>query len=388
MAAADAVIVPLQCEFFALEGLTQLLNTIELVRENLNPDLEIQGIVLTMFDKRNKLSDQVAADVREHMGDKVYNTDDPAQCADFRSAEPRASGAGLRSALPGQSGLHQAGRRTDPARADAGGSMSAERTLGRRNAPERAGPRTVGPDRRRGSRRTRRARAPARGADRFSATQPLSAAQDLRRGRSERSVASVKEKGILQPILVRPIAGETNAFEIVAGERRWRAAQAAKLHDVPVLVREMSDGEALELAIIENVQRSDLNAVEEAAGYQELMDRFGYTQEKLASEVGKSRHHVANTLRLLKLPESGQEHGARGQLTAGHARTLIGAPRSRGAGAEIVAGALNVRQAEQRSKAKERYRTRPPVEDPNIKALERSLSNRLGLKVQVIDRGG
>ena len=115
---------------------------------------------------------------------------------------------------------------------------------------------------------------------------------------------SIREKGVLQPILVRPIAGEANAFEIVAGERRWRAAQAAKLHDVPVVVRELSDNESLELAIIENVQRADLNAIEEAAAYHELMDRFAYTQEKLAQQLGKSRSQVANTLRLLKLPES------------------------------------------------------------------------------------
>ena len=137
---------------------------------------------------------------------------------------------------------------------------------------------------------------------------------------------------MLQPILVRPVAGEPNSFEIVAGERRWRAAQMAKLHDVPVVVREMSDGESLEIAIIENVQRADLNAIEEAAAYQELIDRFGYTQDRLAQEVGKSRSHVANTLRLLKLPDSVKAMIRDGQLTAGHARTLIGLRRSRGAG--------------------------------------------------------
>ncbi len=200
-------------------------------------------------------------------------------------------------------------------------------------------------------------------------------------------VASVKEKGILQPILVRPIAGDHNAFEIVAGERRWRAAQIAKLHEVPVMVRELGDAEALELAIIENVQRSDLNAVEEAAGYQELMDRFGYTQEKLAAEVGKSRPHVANTLRLLKLPESVKLLVREGKLTAGHARTLIGDPDPEARAREIIAGALNVRQAEQRSKTKKKVVHSPAVQDPNIKDLETNVSNALGLKVQVLDRG-
>ena len=143
---------------------------------------------------------------------------------------------------------------------------------------------------------------------------------------------SMREKGVLLPILVRPVAGEANAFEIVAGERRWRAAQMAKLHDVPVVVREMTDSESLELAIIENVQRADLNAIEEAGAYQELIDRFGYTQEKLAQEVGKSRSHIANTLRLLKLPDTVRAMVRDGRLTAGHARTLIGQPDAEAAG--------------------------------------------------------
>lgn len=200
-------------------------------------------------------------------------------------------------------------------------------------------------------------------------------------------IQSVKEKGILQPILVRPVAGQADAYEIVAGERRWRAAQAAKLHDVPVLVREMTDGEALELAIIENVQRADLNAIEEAAAYQELMDRFGYTQEKLAAQVGKSRPHVANTLRLLKLPEPVKAMVRAGELTAGHARTLIGLPDAEARAREIITGALNVREAEQRSPVKSPKIHKPAVEDPNIKDLESSISNALGLKVQILHKG-
>jgi len=195
----------------------------------------------------------------------------------------------------------------------------------------------------------------------------------------------------LQPLLVRPIAGEPNAYEIVAGERRWRAAQAAKLHEVPVIVRELTDGQALEFAIIENVQRADLNAIEEGLAYQELMDRFSYTQEKLADAVGKSRPHVANTLRLLKLPESVRALVRDGKLTPGAARTLIGDPDAEARALEIVTGGLNVRQAEQRSKATKSGKKsvhRPTVEDPNIKALELSLANILGLKVQIVDKNG
>jgi ParB family transcriptional regulator, chromosome partitioning protein len=200
---------------------------------------------------------------------------------------------------------------------------------------------------------------------------------------------SIREKGVIQPILVRPVAGEANAFEIVAGERRWRAAQLAKLHDVPVVVREMSDGESLELAIIENVQREDLNAVEEGAAYHELMDRFSYTQDRVAQEVGKSRSHIANTLRLLKLPEPVKAMIRDGRLSAGHARTLIGLADPEARANEIIRGALNVREAEQRSKpaSKSGGSSSAPVKDADTRALEESVSNRLGLKVQILHKG-
>jgi ParB family chromosome partitioning protein len=183
------------------------------------------------------------------------------------------------------------------------------------------------------------------------------------------------------------MVGEANAYEIVAGERRWRASQMAKLHDVPVVIREMSDGESLELAIIENVQREDLNAIEEAAAYHELMDRFAYTQDRLAQEVGKSRPHVANTLRLLKLPESVKAMVRDGRLTAGHARTLIGAPDAEARAKAIVESALNVREAEQRSHTKSGKQASGPAKDPDTRALEASISNILGLKVQIMDKG-
>lgn len=194
---------------------------------------------------------------------------------------------------------------------------------------------------------------------------------------------SVREKGVLQPILVRPVQGTPNAYEIVAGERRWRAAQMAQLHEVPVVIREMNDSESLELAIIENVQREDLNAIEEAAAYYELMDRFKFTQEKVAKEVGKSRSHIANTLRLLTLPESVRALVREGRLTAGHARTLVGLPDAEKRAQEIIAGMLNVRQAEQRSTRRSIKRPK----DAETKDLEARISNALGLKVQVFDKG-
>ncbi|HVZ68659.1 MAG TPA: ParB/RepB/Spo0J family partition protein [Rhizomicrobium sp.] len=199
---------------------------------------------------------------------------------------------------------------------------------------------------------------------------------------------SIREKGVLQPILVRPVKGASDSYEIVAGERRWRAAQRAKLHDVPVVVRELDDGEALELAIVENVQRADLNAIEEAAAYQELIGRFAYTQERIAQEVGKSRSHVANTLRLLKLPEAVQAMLRDGRLTAGHARTLIGVPDPEARAKAIIDAELNVRQAEQRSdQARKGLEKKGFEKDPNTLALEKRLSDVLGLQVEIHDRG-
>jgi len=196
--------------------------------------------------------------------------------------------------------------------------------------------------------------------------------------------ASIKEKGILSPILVRPLGADR--YEIVAGERRWRAAQLAKLHDVPVVVRELADDQALEIAIIENVQRTDLNVLEEAMAYEELIDKFGRTQEDVAREVGKSRSHVANTIRLLRLPEQVKVWVREGKLTAGHARTLLGVDDPEARARELIQGAMTVREAEHRAKPEKKSGGKVG-KDPNISDLEASISNRLGLKVQIIHKG-
>ena len=198
---------------------------------------------------------------------------------------------------------------------------------------------------------------------------------------------SIREKGVLQPILVRPVKGTADAFEIVAGERRWRAAQMAKLHDVPVVVRELPDDQALEIAIIENVQRADLSPIEEAAAYKQLTEEpFKRTQDQVAQQVGKSRSHVANTIRLLNLPPQVQAWLREGKLTAGHARTLLGSPDPEAAARDLIEGGLNVRQAEQRSVKKPKPGGKP-YKDPNIADLEASISNQLGLKIQIIHKG-
>lgn len=208
-------------------------------------------------------------------------------------------------------------------------------------------------------------------------------------------VDSVREKGILQPILVRRLPDETNAYEIVAGERRWRAAQIAQLHEVPITIRDMEDREALEIALVENIQRENLNAMEEADGYRRLMDEFKHTQEDLARAVGKSRSHVANMMRLLALPQEVRDMVIGGEISAGHARALIGVPQAERIAREVVKQGLNVRQTEKlisasRSPAKPAPAAKPPEppKDANTLALERDLSNLLGLKVSIGFRGG
>jgi len=200
--------------------------------------------------------------------------------------------------------------------------------------------------------------------------------------------ASIAERGILQPILVRPSG--TNSYEIIAGERRWRAAQMARLHEVPVLIKQLSDEAVLEAALVENIQRADLSPLEEAAGYRRLLDEFAYTQEKLAQVIGKSRSHIANTLRLEALPEPVRKLLEEGKLTAGHARPLVGNQNAAAIAVEIVSKGLSVRQAEAMANG-DGAPTKPGkgnkksagAKDPDTLALERSLGDLLGLKVTI-----
>jgi ParB family chromosome partitioning protein len=196
---------------------------------------------------------------------------------------------------------------------------------------------------------------------------------------------SIRQKGLVQPIVVRPdpVGG---GYEIVAGARRWRASQRAGLHSVPVIVRELGDQEVLELAIIENVQRADLNAIEEANGYRELIERFAYTQDRLAEVIGKSRPHLANTLRLLKLPESVQALVQSGKLSAGHGRALVGRDDAEALAQRIIDQELNVREIEalvQRPIGEEGTGSRRREKDADTRAFEKELSDTLGLKVEI-----
>lgn len=198
--------------------------------------------------------------------------------------------------------------------------------------------------------------------------------------------ASIRAKGVIQPLIVRPHPEDPDGFEIVAGERRWRAAQMAEVHELPAVVRELDDSEVLELAIIENVQRADLNPVEEALGYRQLMDRFGHTQERLAEGLGKSRSHIANVLRLLTLPDSVLEHLRAGRLTAGHARALVTAANPEALAKQVIDRGLSVRQTEALAREAARPVAAPlarPVKDADTRALEADLSANLRLPVSI-----
>jgi ParB family chromosome partitioning protein len=213
----------------------------------------------------------------------------------------------------------------------------------------------------------------------------------------EELAESIRARGVLQPILVRPAPGAPGEFQIVAGERRWRAAQKANLHAVPAIVKQLDDVEVAEIGIIENIQRADLNPLEEALGYKALIDRFNRTQDAVAKVVGKSRTHVTNSLRLLALPESVREHLATGRLSAGHAKAIAAAPDPGRLAKIIVEDQLSVRQAEDMARratdkpaAKKRASSsgRSGSKTADTQALEQDLSDILGLTVEIQDRDG
>ena len=217
---------------------------------------------------------------------------------------------------------------------------------------------------------------------------PLQPRRDFPEAALQDLAASLRQKGIIQPLIVRPVPG-SDRLEIVAGERRWRAAQIAQLHEVPVIIRAFDDTEVLEVAIIENIQRSDLNAMEEALGFRQLMDRFGHTQEKLAEALSKSRSHIANLLRLLTLPDDVQALVREGKLSAGHARALITSPNPSALARRVVAEGLSVRETERLAKSVSQKPTRPKSgqsgqqKDADTRALEADLSANLKMSVRI-----
>ena len=321
LTAADSVLIPLQCEYYALEGLTQLLATLDLVRDHLNPALAMKGVVLTMFDGRTKLSADVAAEVRRHLGPRVFDTVIP---RNVRLSEAPSHGLPITRYCPGVDGCARVRRAGDRAqdegrtdhrrgpRRDDGGLMTAR--------PER--PQGLGrglasliPQRSPGQPMTieiaisRISPNPHQPRKRFDADELASLAQ------------SITDHGILQPILVTETI---DGYQLVAGERRLRAAQAAGLERIPAVVRQLADREQLQLALVENLQREDLDPLETAEAYRQLIEEFGFSQDEVATRVGRARSTVANTLRLLDLAPGVQAAVADGRLTEGHGRALGG----------------------------------------------------------------
>jgi ParB family chromosome partitioning protein len=228
----------------------------------------------------------------------------------------------------------------------------------------------------------------------FLRPNPRNPRKDFNDAELDELTASIRERGILQPILVRTITGVADAYEIVAGERRWRAAQRASVHDVPIILIEADEKAALEIAVIENVQRADLNALEEAMGYEQLGNEFGYSQGDLARIIGKSRSHIANTLRLLKLPKLSRRMLAEGQLSAGHARALLSVSDPDAVARRIVDQGLTVRNVERIAQKETENATAPAgtngarrEKDADTRAVEKELSDALGLAVSIEGRG-
>ncbi|QKV19839.1 ParB/RepB/Spo0J family partition protein [Oricola thermophila] len=223
----------------------------------------------------------------------------------------------------------------------------------------------------------------------FVVRNPNNPRREFSENELEDLAASIREHGIIQPVVVREQPGNGGVYELIAGERRWRAAQRAGLTEIPVIIRNVDDKVALELAIIENVQRADLNPIEEAAGYQKLIDEYSYTQADLGDVIGKSRSHVANTLRLLKLPRQVQSMVGNGELSAGHARALVTAPDPEGLARRIVDEGLSVRQAETLAQGNptpeggNEAKRAPKEKDADTLALEKLLTDQLGLRVEI-----
>ena len=375
LVSSDSLVVPLQTEFFALEGLTQLMKTIERIKVSLNPELKIRGILLTMYDKRNKLSSQVEKEARDYFSEKVYSTVIP---RNVRLSEAPSHGMPVLiydKSCPGsksyfnftdefinQEKKYGECRIMDSNKIKKGLGRGLSSLIGESKIDSRINKLLIGD-------LVRNKHQPRRVFDKESL-------DDL--------TNSIKERGIIQPIIVRVSEDNNSKYEIIAGERRWLAAQNAGLHDVPVVIAEADDLKSLEFAIVENVQRNDLNAIEEAQGYQRLIKDFSYDQEKVAKFIGKSRSHISNCLRLLSLPEDVLILIESKKLTAGHAKILVGLDNSSFVAGKILEKKLSVRQAENFVKIfKIKKNSFKKLKDPNLKALEISVIDKVGLNVSI-----
>ena len=369
---SGSLLVPLQTEFFALEGLTQLMKTIERIKVSLNPELKIRGILLTMYDKRNKLSSQVEKEARDYFSEKVYSTVIP---RNVRLSEAPSHGMPVLiydKSCPGSKSyfsftdefINQEVNNRKCCLMD-----KIKKGLGR-GLSSLIGEAKVEPQ-----------------TNQLQVSDLIPNKYQPRKIFDENNLIdltnSIKERGMIQPIIVRKSNDGEGKFEIIAGERRWLAAQRAGLHNVPVVITEADDLKSLEFAIVENVQRHDLNPLEEAQGYKRLIDEFSYDQEKVSKFIGKSRSHITNSLRLLNLPDDVIKLIETQKLSAGHAKILVGLDNAGFVAKKIIEKKLSVRQAENFVKIFKNKKKSTLTKDSNIIALELSISNKIGLNVDI-----
>ena len=378
LTAADSVLVPIQCEYYALEGVSQLMRTVDLVRRHLNPCLEIEGVVLTMYDSRTNLSQQVVDDVKANLGDYV-----------FRSVIPR----NVRLSEAPSYGLPISLYDDRSKGAEAYKGLAAE-VMEREGVGMAAKPRGLG----KGLNAIIGADIVSEVIDRPRAIEipvgrlspnPFQPRRSFSEEGLEQLAESIRHHGVLQPIVVRPSG---DGYQLIAGERRWRAAQIAGLQRIPAVVRELDDPGMVRVALIENLQREDLNPIEEALAYRRLMDEFKMTQEELSSSIGRSRPAIANAVRLLNLPTEIQRAVEERRLSEGHARCLLAIPDQGDqlkVAAKIIGDGLNVRQTEElvkgitRNVSRETTRKRTSEEDPDAVRLTQRLGERLGTRVKL-----
>ena len=369
---SNSLLVPLQTEFFALEGLTQLMKTIDRIKINLNPGLEIQGILLTMYDRRNKLSSQVEQEARNYFKEKVYQTVIP---RNVRLSEAPSHGVPVLiydKNCPGSKSYYSfTDEFINPRKSNRECSLvnKIKKGLGR-GLSSLIGETKV-------EQTTNKLSISDLYPNKF---QPRKIFDEDSLNDLEKSI---KERGIIQPIIVRK-SDENSKYEIIAGERRWLAAQKAGLHEVPVVVTEADDLKSLEFAIVENVQRNDLNPLEEAQGYQRLINDFSYDQEKVSKFIGKSRSYITNCLRILTLPSDVLDLIETKKISAGHAKILVGLENASFVAKKIIEKKLSVRQSENFVKIfKKKKGFNVKFNDPNIQNLERSISDKIGLNVSI-----
>ena len=369
LCACDTVLIPIQCEYYALEGLSELMNTLKTVRKKYNRYLDIEGVVFTMYAGRLNLTMQVVAQVKKYYGNKVYRTvvprtvrlsEAPSFGMPINFYEPNARAATPTWRWHGNFGKQRTLR---PEKRKVGERMAKRKLGGLGRGLDSCSPTC--------QRRNRRYHQPAAAEIEPDPDQP-------RKNFDEEALAalaqSIAENGLLQPIAVRPRKAGPG-YTIIAGERRWRAARMAGLEEVPVLVKDVTDEQAAALALIENLQREDLDPIEVAEGCRRLIDQYGLTQEQAAQRLGKSRSALTNTLRLLGLPEDVREQVRTGAISTRHAKAILGLPSEqmmRAAAEQVTAKTLNVRQTEALCRL-----TRPPkAPKPGPDAFNRRCSPR------------